>query len=58
MWCNVNGPHVPTLLCSYVATIVFHRVQIEESRSPYEPYKVSKVETLVCEEAKTMEYLH
>jgi hypothetical protein len=41
-----------------VVAIVFHRVQIEESKSPYEPYKVSKVKTLVCEEAETMDYLH
>jgi hypothetical protein len=41
-----------------VVARVFHKFQIEESKSPYEPYKVSKVETLVCEEAKTMEYLH
>lgn len=58
MCCNANGPHVLTFLCSYVVAIVFHRVQIEESKSPYEPYKVSKVKTLVCEEAETMDYLH
>jgi len=58
MWCNVDGSHVLTFKCSYLAIKVFHWVQIEKSRSPHEPYKVSKVETLVCEEVKIVEHLH